>query len=118
MDAYEIYGHVRDYRLGNLSQREFIIALARSGGGIAGAWAGATGGAWAGAVIGAYGGPWAWVTVPVGGFIGGAIGGVAGYFGGSYAGELTAQAWYGSLDRNVRDQISEWLRETPTPAGI
>jgi hypothetical protein len=38
MDAYEIYGHVRDYRLGKLSQQEFISALAHSGGGIAGAW--------------------------------------------------------------------------------
>ncbi len=117
MDANEIYGHVRDYRLGKLSRQGFIIALARSGGGIAGAWAGAAGGAWGGMQIGAFGGPWAWVTVPVGGVLGGAIGGVAGYFGGSYVGEFTAKAWYGSLDRNVRDQVNRWLKETPAPVG-
>ena len=117
MDAYEIYGHVHDYRLGKLSQQEFIIALARSGGGLAGAWGGAAAGAWVGMQIGALGGPWAWVTVPVGMFIGGAVGGVAGYFGGSYVGEFTAQMWYGSLDRNVRERVSGWLKETPNPVG-
>jgi hypothetical protein len=117
MDTYEIYGHVRDFRGGKLSQREFIIALARSGGGIAGAWGGAAGGAWVGMQIGAFGGPWAWVTVPAGGVVGGLFGGVVGYFGGSYAGEFTAQAWYGALDRNVRDQVSRWLKETPNPVG-
>lgn len=117
MDAWEIYGHVRDYRLGKLSQPEFIIALARSGGGIAGAWSGAAGGARVGMQIGAHGGPWAWVTVPVGGVIGGAVGGVSGYFAGSYAGEFTAQAWYDSLDRNLRERVSGWLKETPNPVG-
>ena len=117
MDAYEIHGHVRDYRIGKLSQQGFVVALARSGGGIAGAWAGTTGGAWVGMQIGSLGGPWAWVTVPAGGVVGGAIGGVAGYFGGSYAGEFTAQAWYGSLDRNVRDRVSGWLKETTNPVG-
>lgn len=115
MDAYEIYGHVRDYRLGKLSQQEFVISLASSGGGIAGALAGAAGGAWVGAQIGALGGPWAWVTVPVGGVIGGALGGVAGYFGGSYVGEFSARAWYASLDRNVRERVSEWLKDAPAP---
>jgi hypothetical protein len=67
--------------------------------------------------IGTLGGPWAWVTVPVGGVIGGTIGGVAGYFGGSYVGEFTAQAWYGSLDRNVRERVSGWLKDTPGPVG-
>jgi hypothetical protein len=117
MDAHEIYGHIRDYQTGKLSQREFNITIARSGGGIAGAWGGAAGGAWVGAQIGGLGGPLAWVTVPAGGVIGGAIGGVAGYFGGSYAGEFTAQAWYGSLDRNVRERVSGWLKETPKPAS-
>lgn len=117
IDAYEIYGHVRDYRLGKLSQQEFVIALARSGGGIAGAWGGAAGGAWVGMQIGSLGGPWAWVTVPVGGLIGGAVGGVAGYFGGSYVGEFSAQAWYGSLDRNVRERVSGWLKDAPAPVG-
>jgi Holliday junction resolvase-like predicted endonuclease len=117
MDAYEIYSHVRDYHLGKISKREFVIALARSGGGIAGAWAGAAGGAWVGAQIGALGGPWAWITVPVGGFVGGAVGGVAGYFFGARVGEFTAQAWYNSLDRNVRERVSGWLKETPNPFG-
>lgn len=117
MDANEIYGHFHDYQLGKLSQQQLIIALARSGGGIAGAWAGAAGGAWVGAQIGLLGGPWAWVTVPVGGFIGGAVGGVAGYYGGSYVGEFTAQAWYGSLDKNVRERVSGWITDTANPVG-
>jgi hypothetical protein len=57
------------------------------------------------------------VTVPVGGVIGGAVGAVVGYLGGSYVGESAAQAWYGSLDRKVRDQVSAWLKDTPTPVG-
>ena len=65
--------------------------------------------------IGAFGGPWAWVTVPAGGLIGGAIGGAAGYFGGSYAGEFTAHAWYGTLDRNVRERVNKWLKEATNP---
>lgn len=117
MDAYEIYGHVRDYRLGKLSQQELIIALARSGGGIAGAWGGAVGGAWVGMQIGALGGPWAWVTVPVGVVIGSGVGGVVGYLGGSYAGEFTAHAWYGTLDRTVRERVSAWLKEATNPIG-
>jgi hypothetical protein len=118
MDAYEIYGHVSDYRLGKLSQREFIIALARSGGGIGGAWAGAAGGGWAGVEIGALGGPWAWVTVPVGGVIGVMVGGTVGYLGGSYVGEFTAQAWYGSLDRDVRERVNRWFKETSSPVSM
>jgi hypothetical protein len=118
MDANEIYGHVRDYRLGKLSRREFIIALARSGGGIGGAWAGAAGGGWAGAQIGALGGPWAWVTVPGGAAIGMMVGGYVGYLGGSYVGEFTAQAWYGSLDRDVRERVSKWFKETSSPVSM
>ncbi len=116
-DAYEIYSHMRDYRLGKLSQRAFAIAMARSGGGIAGAWGGAWGGASAGAWVGTFGGPFAWVTVPLGGVIGGAIGGVAGYIGGFYAGEYTAQAWYGALDRDVQYKVAVWLKQTPAPFG-
>lgn len=116
-DAYDIYGHARDYRLGHLSRQQFAAALARSAGGIAGAWAGAAGGAWVGVQVGALGGPWAWVTVPVGGVVGGAVGGVAGYLGGSHAGEFTARAWYGSLDGGVRERVSGWLKETPHPVG-
>jgi Holliday junction resolvase-like predicted endonuclease len=117
MDAYEIYDHVRDYYHGKLSQRELTIALARSGGGIAGAWAGAVGGAWGGMQLGALGGPWAWLTVPAGGLIGGIAGGVMGYFLGSSVGEFTAQAWYGSLDEQVRKRVSQWLKETSNPFG-
>jgi Holliday junction resolvase-like predicted endonuclease len=117
MDAYEIYGHVRDYWRGKLSQQQFVIALARSGGRIAGTWALAAGGAWVGTQIGALGGPWALVTAPVGGLIGFTVGAVVGYFGGSYAGEFTAQAWYSSLDRDVRERVSGWLKNTPTPFG-
>lgn len=116
-DADEIYGLVRDYRLGKLSQKELIIALAPIGGGFAGAYGGAYGGAWVGAQIGALGGPWAWATVPVGVIAGGVIGGAAGFFGGSYAGEYEAQAWYGSLERNVRERVNVWLKEAPYPMG-
>lgn len=115
MDAYEIYGHVHDYWLGKLSQQEFVIAMARSGGGIAGAWGGAELGFWVGMQIGALGGPWAWLTVPVGGVIGGVIGGIGGYFIGSYAGEAAARQWYSSVDNEVRDRVSGWFKATPNP---
>jgi hypothetical protein len=115
LDAYEIYGHLQKYRAGRISRQEFVVAIARSSGGIAGAWAGATGGAWAGAWVGAFGGPFAWVTVPVGGFVGGTVGGIAGYFAGSYVGDLAAQAWYRSLDQKVKTRIDKWLISTGTP---
>jgi hypothetical protein len=115
MDAHEIYGHVRDYQLGKISQSEFIIAISRSGGGLAGATAGAAGGAWAGAQLGALGGPWAWITVPAGSIIGGFIGGIGGYFGGSYVGEATAKAWYQSLDQNVKNHVNDWVKNTGNP---
>jgi hypothetical protein len=117
LDAYEIYGHVRDYRSGNLSRREFVTAIARSGGGITGAGAGVPVGAWVGAQLGALGGPLAPITVPAGVVIGAGVGGVAGYFGGSYVGETAAAAWYKSLDKNVRRDVNRWLAETPTPLG-
>jgi Holliday junction resolvase-like predicted endonuclease len=115
MDGYEIYGHVRDYRAGNLSRQEFVIALARSGGGIAGAWAGAEGGAIVGAWIGGFGGPLAWITVPAGAALGGTAGGIGGYFGGRCLGEAGARAWYGSLDRDVKLRVDEWIEATPKP---
>jgi hypothetical protein len=115
MDAHEIYGHVRDYRNGRLSRQEFVVAMARSGGGIAGAWTGAAGGAWMGAWIGGFGGPVAWITVPVGSAVGGTVGGIAGYFGGSYLGEATAQAWYGSLDQELKARIGQWVKTTANP---
>jgi hypothetical protein len=115
MDGYEIYGHVRDYRSGSLSRQEFVIALARSGGGIAGAWAGAGGGAVVGAWIGGFGGPFAWITVPVGGAVGGTVGGISGYFGGRYLGEAGARARYGSLDRHVKRRVDDWIASTPKP---
>lgn len=115
LDAHEIYGHVRNYQLGQLSQREFVIAVARSGGGIAGATAGAAGGAWAGAQLGALGGPCAWVTVPAGAVIGGVIGGIAGHLGGSYAAEAATQAWYESLDSIVKEEINHWVKATGNP---
>jgi hypothetical protein len=115
VDAYEIYSHIRDYGYRIISRQEFVVALARSGGGIVGAWAGAAGGAVAGAWVGAFGGPCAWVTVPVCGVIGGAAGGIAGYLGGSYLGDVAAQAWYRSLDQKVKGRIDQWLRLTSTP---
>jgi len=115
VDAYEIYGHIRDYSSGSISRQEFVVAIARSGSGIVGAWAGATGGAFAGAWVGAFGGPFAWVTVPVCGFVGGAAGGIIGYLGGSYVGNAAAQAWYRFLDQKVKDLIDEWLISTTTP---
>jgi hypothetical protein len=115
MDVHEIYGHVRDYRNGRLSRQEFVVAMARSGGGIAGAWTGAAGGAWMGAWIGGFGGPVAWITVPVGSAVGGTVGGIAGYFGGSYLGEATAQAWYGSLDQELKARIGQWVKTTANP---
>ena len=115
LDGYEIYGHVRNYRAGNLSRQEFVIALARSGGGIAGAWAGAEGGAIVGAWIGGFGGPLAWITVPAGAAVGGTAGGIGGYFGGRYLGETGARAWYGSLDRHVKLRVDQWIEATPKP---
>jgi hypothetical protein len=115
IDGYEIYGHVRDYRAGKLSRRELVIALARSGGGIAGAWSGAAGGAWVGGWAGGFGGPVAWVTVPAGAAIGGTVGGILGYFGGSRLGQAGAQAWYGSFDRKLKRRVDEWIQATPTP---
>ena len=117
MDAAEIYGHVRDYKHGSISQREFAIALARSGGGIAGAWGGAVAGFWAGGALGAWGGPLAWLTVPLGTFIGSAIGGICGYYGGSYVGDTTAKAFYGSLDTKVQNQVNQWVIKTGNPFG-
>lgn len=117
MDAAEVYGHVRDYQQGSISRRELHIALARSGGGIAGAWACAYAGAWLGGQIGALGGPFAWITVPAGVFIGGTIAGIVGYYAGSYAGDIAAKAFYGSLDAHVRDRVNEWFVETGNPFG-
>lgn len=107
-DAHEIYSHVRDYRRGKLSQREFAIAMTRSTGGIVGAWAGASTGAWLGGIIG---GPFAWMTAPVGAV----IGGVVGYMGGSYAGESIAQAWLGPEDPEVHRKVISWLLQTTEP---
>lgn len=116
-DAYEIYGHARNYRSGKMSRSEFVTAVSRSGGGIAGAGVGAAGGAWVGAQLGALGGPIVWITEPAGFVIGGAVGGIAGYFGGSYAGETAAALWYKSLDKSVRTGVNHWLAVTPTPYG-
>ena len=115
LDANEIYGHFRDYHAGIVSRQEFVVALARSGAGIAGAWAGATGGAVVGAWVGAFGGPFSWVTVPACGILGGAGGGVAGYWSGSYVGDAAAQAWCRSLDQKVKDRVDQWLKLTSTP---
>jgi hypothetical protein len=118
MDAAEIYGHVRDYQHGSISRRELHIALARSGGGIAGAWACAYAGAWLGGQIGALGGLFAWITVPAGALVGGAIGGIAGYYAGSYAGDAAAKTFYGSLDKHVRDGVGRWFVEASNPFGV
>jgi len=115
IDAHEIYGHIRDYNSGSISRAELVVALARSGGGIVGSWAGATGGAAAGAWVGAFGGPFAWATVPVCGIIGAVTGGVVGYVGGSYIGDAAAQAWYRSLDHTIKERIDQWLKLAPTP---
>lgn len=117
MDAIEIYSQVREYRLGKVSQQEFVTSLARIGGGIVGATVGAAGGAYVGSLIGSLGGPAAPITVPLGSIIGTVVGGAAGYFGGASCGEFAAQMWYGSLDKSVRERVSAWLRETPVPAG-
>ena len=113
VDAGEMYDQISDYRLGNVSQQEFVVELARSGGGIAGTLAGVAGGAWVGAKVGLLGGPLAWITVPVGGAIGSFVGGLIGYLGGSSAAESAAQAWYQSLDASVRDQVGEWMKNAP-----
>jgi hypothetical protein len=55
--------------------------------------------------------------VPAGVVVGGAIGGVFGYFGGSHVGGNIADAWYGSLDRNVRERVDRWFIATPNPIG-
>ncbi len=117
MDANEMYGHVRDYQRGSISRRECYIALASSGGGIAGAWAGAAGGAWAGGGIGAVVGVVLFdeITIPVGAFVGGVAGGIGGYFCGSCAGDAAARAFYGKLDEKVRNQVNQWVVNTGNP---
>jgi len=118
IECYDIYRHLRDYRAGLLPQREFTVMVARNAGEIAGAWAGAKAGAVIGMRIGALGGPYIWITVPVGTAVGTAVGAIGGYWIGSYVADVATHAWYNSLDKNVRDQVSQWLKHTPTPIGI
>ena len=115
VDAYEIYGHVADFRAGKISKREMWIAVSRSTGGISGAAIGAAGGAELGAAIGALGGPAAPATVPIGAVVGGAAGGIAGYQAGAYAGESAASVYYRTLDKNVKTTVDAWFLQTPLP---
>jgi len=112
MDAKEIFDVEYAYRNGTISVRQRNIQLASTVGGMGGAFAGASGGMVAGAWVGTIGGPFAWVTVPVGGFLGGVIGGIGGYFGGSALANYGATAWYESIDGSVREEFEiRWLND-------
>ena len=58
-----------------------------------------------------------WIIEPVVSFICGVIGGITMYILGFSVGELTALAWYRSLDEKVKIQVNGWLKETSTPFG-
>jgi hypothetical protein len=113
LDAYEISSHVRAYQRGDLSQRQMMVAVASSGGGIVGGVVGAKAGAVAGAWIGSFGGPFAWLTVPGGAIAGGTIGGVLGYYGGSTVTGTIAEAWYAKVDERVKAGVDKWIIRTP-----
>lgn len=104
IDAHEIYSHVAAYQRGEINRRDMVIALSKSGGGIVGAGAGAATGAW----IGTFGGPLIWMTVPAGA----TIGGIVGYFAGSTATGAVAQAWYSSIDEEVKNKVDVWIVAT------
>jgi hypothetical protein len=104
-DAKELFDVEYAYRKGTISIRQRNTQLASTVGGMGGAFVGATGGAISGTWVGAFGGPFAWATVPVGGFVGGAIGGVGGYFGGSIVASYGANQWYDSIDASVREKF-------------
>lgn len=112
MDAKELFDVEYAYRKGTISIRQRNTQLASTVGGMGGAFVGATGGAIAGAWVGTFGGPFAWLTVPVGGFVGGAIGGVGGYLGGSTVASYGANQWYDSIDASVREKFELSLLNT------
>lgn len=101
VDAKELFDIEYAYRNGAISMRERNIRLLSSVGGMAGAMAGASAGAVTGVWIGTLGGPFAWITVPAGGFVGGTVGGVAGYFGGSAAAKMGIESWYANVDASI-----------------
>jgi Holliday junction resolvase-like predicted endonuclease len=121
-DAFEVYGHVRARSQGQITRREFMLALSRSGGGItaawASAWAGAQAGGWLGGAVGSFFGPGG---IPIGALlgagIGSAIGGIGGYFGGSYAAGSVGEGIYRVLDQRTRDEVNRWFQRTAQPGG-
>jgi len=74
-------------------------------------WAASYGLAWGRnrAWVGAFGGPFAWATVPagtvIGGLVGSVAGGVAGGFAGSTAASYGANAFFGSIGDETREQF-------------
>ena len=118
IDVHEVYGHVRDYRVGKISNREMTVSVSRSIGGIYGAAQGALVGAEVGAAVGALAGPAAPVTVPIGTFVGGAAGGVVGYQAGAHVGETAASAYYRTLDKSVKNNVDAWFLQTSLPLSV
>jgi hypothetical protein len=114
-DAKEVFDTEYAYRTGAISERQRNVRLLTSVGGTAGALAMAPVGGVAGMWIGAFGGPFAWITVPVGGFVGATVFGIAGYFGFSAMTEYGASAWYGSIDAAVRERFERYWLATTLP---
>ncbi len=114
-DAKELYDTEYAYRTGAISERQRNIRILTTLGGAAGAFAGASSFGAAGAWLGAFGGPFAWITVPAGGFLGATIGGIGGYFGGSSIAKYGATAWYSSIDGAVRERLEIVLLSSRPP---
>lgn len=113
MDTHEVYEKFNSYNSGNISVRDWnkfiIIKIGGVGGAFAGAWVGGELGAWAGG----FGGPFAEFTVPAGLIIGGGLGAVIGYWFGESMMSYGANAYYDSLDAEIRNLVEiEWLKET------
>jgi|GEM_PF-2599487 hypothetical protein len=113
MDAKELFDTEYAFRTGAISVRQRNIQHISTIGGIGGAFAGASAGGLTGVWVGSFGGPFAWITVPTGGFIGAVVGGVGGYFAGSEVARYGATAWYNSIDASVREKFEVGWINTP-----
>lgn len=114
-EAKEVFDTEYAYHIGAISARQRNVQLLTTFVGATGAFAGASAGGAAGMWIGAFGGPFAWITVPVGGFAGATIFGIAGYLGGSTITGYGASAWYGSIDAAVREKFERYWLVTTLP---
>ncbi len=81
MRGYLAYQVEQQYRRGEISDRDRVVAHAKNGAGMAGGWTGAV-------ALGAQGAAWGSALGPIGTAGGGLIGGVGGYFGGEKLAEV------------------------------